>query len=149
MFYSTQDVPYGFPRDKGKWRLSSLYKVQVATTSNANYGSYNGGGNSITVPVGSWDVGYFLPIYTGTTTKVSFQLSPTALSGADETGDARFTTAAQASAAATSFVLGYTKVYQQLTSANTYVIYSIGATTSAGLNSDGGLNELFAELAYI
>lgn len=55
--YSTQNVPYGFPRDKGRW------KILVDTF--AGYTVANNGGVvslkfKITVPIGSWTLGYSL-----------------------------------------------------------------------------------------
>jgi len=38
--YSTQNVPYGFPRAKGRWQLSSLLRTQNSQTSNATYGAF-------------------------------------------------------------------------------------------------------------
>lgn len=57
-FYSTQSAPYGFPRDKGKWSVSSLYKGSSMAGSGATASSWYTTNQQITVPIGSWSVGY-------------------------------------------------------------------------------------------
>lgn len=54
--YSTQAVPYGFPRDKGRWEVSTIQKtnstaLSVTTTVPANVNSF-----WLNVPIGAWQV---------------------------------------------------------------------------------------------
>lgn len=149
--YSTQSVPYGFPRDTGRWRIGISYKSQVNTLSNASYGSFNAGGCKITVPVGAWNVGYSLPFYNANITRVTFNLSPTDMTGLSASdGDINFTTAVQASAALTT-VSGISNVSipTSLTSQTSYTVYTIGATTVAGIIANVSRAELFAEFNYL
>ena len=150
-YYSTQDVPYGFPRDGGKWRVSSLFKVQTLTTSNANYGSFASNGWSLTVPIGAWAIGYSLATFNSTTTSVHFNISPTSLSGvAIGSEDTDFTHALTATAAAASRSGVVTmRRPKTLTAQETWVLYTQGATTSAGIDADNQLSEIFAECAYV
>lgn len=55
VFYSTQDVPYGFPRDKGKWRVETLALALRTQTGAAStwYEFFR-----LTIPIGSWARGY-------------------------------------------------------------------------------------------
>lgn len=56
-YYSTQDTPYGFPRDEGKWAIENFYNTEVsqATTLNTLAALT---GVQLTVPIGAWDIGY-------------------------------------------------------------------------------------------
>jgi hypothetical protein len=148
--YSTQAVPYGFVRDEGRWRLSSLLKTTSATTSNATYGAYLAGGFALTVPVGGFRIGYTINMYNATTTAVYFQLSSTALTGGASTaGDSRLAARVQASAAATQINTATTSISEYLSSTATYVFYTLGATASAGLNGAETNCEIFAIPSYL
>ena len=52
--YSTQAVPYGFPRDKGRWDLEGQNRADNTSPANSTY-NHN---ITLTLPVGSWDLGY-------------------------------------------------------------------------------------------
>jgi hypothetical protein len=56
--YSTQAVPYGFPRDKGRWTSETIYQVRGTQVSPTNGGVYNLGGRQFRFPVGAWSGGY-------------------------------------------------------------------------------------------
>jgi hypothetical protein len=56
--YSTQDTPYGFPRDKGRWEVVSNYRTQTSTAFGGTGSWYAATGISMSVPVGSWRVGH-------------------------------------------------------------------------------------------
>lgn len=55
--YSTQDTPYGFPKDKGKWDIETLIR---ATTTGISIGSVDVwtsyANYALTVPIGSWKI---------------------------------------------------------------------------------------------
>jgi len=56
--YSTQNVPYGFVRDRRRWKIEYLYMSRWAQSSPANLSVYNATGRKITFPVGAWNAGY-------------------------------------------------------------------------------------------
>lgn len=152
MFYSTQDVPYGFPRDKGKWRVSSLLKSSSASTSNATYGSFISGGYALVVPIGAWCIGQKGGYTNATTTTVYFGLHNSALTGLSTTAASdlgAIVVFTKASAAANTTFTAYDKMNKTHTSAQTYVMYTLGATTSAVINGDTTLCEIFAEFNYV
>lgn len=55
-FYSTQDSPFGFPRDKGKWVLENIYAQELSQTSTQNTPNEITGAEII-IPVGAWILG--------------------------------------------------------------------------------------------
>lgn len=56
--YSTQATPYGFPRQKGKWRLMAISKV-ISTQAAPTVGVlYQTGNLQLGVPTGEWTTGY-------------------------------------------------------------------------------------------
>jgi len=60
--YSTQATPYGFPREKNKWVVSSITRAQYNQASPATSEVwYNVGSHQLSIPVGSWSVSYQSP----------------------------------------------------------------------------------------
>ena len=55
--YSTQNVPYGFPRQRGKWSVVSLYKVSLAKSSPTVNIWYNQNAQLV-IPTGEWVTKY-------------------------------------------------------------------------------------------
>lgn len=55
--YSTQKIPYGFPSQRGKWRIESLYMTQTSAAASATT-AYNTMGAAITLPVGEYSLWY-------------------------------------------------------------------------------------------
>ena len=53
--YSTQAVPYGFPRDKGRWEIRSLYKTSPGNSTNTTVAQITG--HQLLVPIGAWSLG--------------------------------------------------------------------------------------------
>lgn len=148
--YSSFKNPYGFPGQRGKFLVQAQYKVDSSTTSNANYGPFQSGGFALTVPIGSFDVGYGGILYNTTTTRVGFSLSPSSLTGVAELAESSidYTTRVQSPSAAVYFINAYVKRPQELSSALTYVMYTVGATTGAGIGGTGTFT-IFAENAYL
>lgn len=150
--YSTQKAAYGFPVQKGKWNITTLLKTQNSTTSNATYGSFISGGWALTVPIGEWYVGYDMELSSTSTTRATFNLSPTSIAGvALGAEDTRFSAdVITATNTAGTFVSHTRRIPQTVTSAaSTYVIYTLGATTGAVTEGDNSLCQLIAENAYI
>lgn len=148
--YSLADTPYGFVKSKGRWRVSSLFRANQITTSNANFGAFASGGFALTIPVGMTP-GYAVSLFNSTTTPVYFNLSPTSIIGTTlGNEDKRFTARVQSGAASTSTNSVYRKVDDVLTaSQETYTFYTHGATTSAGMTAVSEHCEIFAECAYV
>lgn len=142
-------VPFGFPKSKNRWRVATLHRVNVNVTSNATYGSFNGGGNQLVVPVGEWTVGHQYGILNNsTTTAVYYNISPTALTGlTNSTGyDASpFAIKTLSSAAAETDTSANISAPVSVTTAQTWVLYTLGATTNAGPQGAQGRQEIYAE----
>lgn len=65
--YSTQRTPYLFPADSGRWSVESLYQAAMAgSLVAATYGQFVG--TQLTVPVGSWNLGYAVDVSGSKTT---------------------------------------------------------------------------------
>lgn len=56
--YSTRRVPFGFPITPDKWTVSTTSTSDSTQTNPVSGTWYNPGSNSITVPIGVWDVYY-------------------------------------------------------------------------------------------
>lgn len=55
--YSTQGIPYLFPRAVGRWTVESFYRTAMAGSTTANtYGQFVG--TQLNLPIGSWTLGY-------------------------------------------------------------------------------------------
>lgn len=148
--YSISATPFGFPSTDNKWYIVALYRVQVSTTSNATYGSYNGGGNAITIPTGSWNWSVDMSPFSSTTTVVEFAFATSSISGAAAgSQDPSLTYRVESAAAATTFDLQHREIPIDVTAPTTYTMYSVGATTSAGIDSDNQLHQYKLTCAYI
>jgi len=147
--YSTQAVPYLFPRDGGRWELESIIKTSIATASNTNWGAFSSNGWALNVPVGGWTLGFTALLNSSVTTRISWSISPTALSGALGTEDSRWTTAIRASAAAsTDFPVSISNGIS-ISSSQNWVMYTLGATTSGNVLGSLGLSVIKAIPAYL
>lgn len=149
---SSWKAPFGMPVSEDRWRLASLWRTSSPTTSNATYGAFQSGGWALTVPIGAWRVGWQAGIYNATTVALYWNISSTALTGLSNTaGSAASPFAAyflppSATSAATKV---YTQQHQTLSSASTYVMYTLGATTSAGADGTVTISEIFSEFALL
>lgn len=149
--YSTQKAPFGFPAAKGKWRLAAILRTSNATTSNSSYGSYLNGGYKLTVPADNWRVGqrsgsYYFPA----NVDMYFSVSPTALTGlsAAQGGSLRCLTVRADSGSAGVVPADVSDDYV-LTTATDFVMYTLGASTSAGIDGKTNISEIYAECAYL
>ena len=57
VYYSTQDVPYGFPRDKGRWKLLSVRLTSELKASPAQNTWYTTN-MKLAIPAGAWRIGW-------------------------------------------------------------------------------------------
>ena len=152
--YSTQDTPYLFPRDKARWRLSTLFRTAVTPTSSATYVTMFSGAIKLSAPVGCWEIGQKCGgYYNVTTVTVNFALSPVALTGMTTTQGADQTkvivrTLSPVNGVAYTTAGNISDGYN-LTAVTDFIMYSLGATTSAGMDGTQTPFELYADLAYL
>lgn len=133
---STVDIsphksPFGFPSQVGRWRVNYLLRVQTAVASNATFAAF--AGMSFTVPTGDWSVAYDMGLYNITTTVVYWNLNNVSQAGlAASAADFTWQIATASPSAATYSIQAYVENPISLSSAGTFVMYTLGATTSAG-----------------
>lgn len=150
--YSNVKTPYGFPGDKPKWRLNSLHRTSGTTTANTpNYGTYLSGGFALTLPIGSWSIGWQAGRAVVSTVAVGFNLSNTSLVGVAENAVTLNTSLATFMVSGSGTFTGPISLSTpiQQNTASTYVMYTVGNTTSADLDGTRGIKEIFAENAYL
>ena len=141
--YSVQGNPYGWVSDKNKWRINQLWKTDTNQASNATFAAYTG--FQLIVGTGNWEVGYGMQFFNASTTKCFYALSPTSITGLAGTAiDNTLEVNTQASSAAIYFTYAKISRFESLSSQTTYLLYSLGATTSAGTAGASGSVEIFA-----
>ena len=142
--YSTQANPYGWVADKGRWEISSLYKITGTSSSSGNYTTFQSSSRALTVPVGSYEVGYFIGRITTTTVSLGINLSPTSIVGVSEqSADSTYSTCAL-SGSGTGTCSASVSAPQKITTQQTYIIYTVGATTAPELDGTRGVFKIFA-----
>lgn len=150
MDYSTQAVPYGFPKDRGRWSLYCKIRSALTNTSSATYVAFSGNAISLTVPSGSWKIAFqFNGIYSNTTTTITSSISPTSLAGlgVGSYSDLSFRTV---STGAVSYAIAASgQTFRNISTAENWVLYTIGAATTMGIDGTSTINELYAENAYL
>lgn len=58
--YSMTRAPFGFPGDKGRWRILAQSNSTNATVNVGSLNTWGVGIEKITVPIGAWELGYAL-----------------------------------------------------------------------------------------
>lgn len=155
LVYAPGGLPYGFPGQKSKWRLSAVNRTSTGTTSSATYNPFNSSAWILPVPNGQWNVGYQCDVYNASTTQIFYNLSTTSapLSALSPTvGNALqpFGARLRSSAAAEVDTKIYCTQPQEVTIAmEFYTMYTGGATTAGGIDGTAGYSEIFAENAYL
>jgi hypothetical protein len=151
--YSANKTPYLMPVQRGKWRVSRLDKTTTTSASNATYGSFNSAGCALVVPLGEWNVGWKTgAIFNTSTTAVWFAMSNSALTGLTSTAGGNVTNLVSriTSAAASATVsASYIDDYYSLSAASTFIMYTLGATTAAGIAAADAPFEMFADNSYL
>lgn len=70
--YSTARAPYGFPADRKKWAVSTIFlsrvELTVAPSANNSLYTYQGDCARLTIPTGAWNAGYNVAIWATRTT---------------------------------------------------------------------------------
>lgn len=151
-FYSTQDTPYGFPRDKGKWELQTLLLAQRSVSSPAGATWYEFG--QITIPSGSWIRGYkatfFHDAATSATRAIYVSLSETSAASSE---DSRLDTLYAAVAVDAYSFQAASADYSTTTATTNYLNSRTGGSTATTLStpstSSNNNTTIFARCAYI
>lgn len=61
-YYSTQKAPFGFPAERGKWAVKTIYKVLVSQVIGGYGTKYNIGSMMLSVPTGAWTLSALITI---------------------------------------------------------------------------------------
>lgn len=147
--YSTQDTPYGFPKDSGKWDIEFILNTAVTTASNATFAAMTG--MNFTVPTGAWDIGWLSSIAVTAVINLYFTLSDTSQTGLTATtSDRRLQThlLGTSGASSNSGDVHLTSP-RNLSSATTFTMYSLGATTTGTIEGNASASRFFARNAYL
>ena len=147
--YSTQAVPYGFPRDRSRWRVNFLRRVVDSTASNATFAAMTG--LSFGVPIGAWHVGYSAGLNVTAVIALYFNLNNVSQTGLSSTASdlsMQSTLFGTSGAASNSTMCRISKDFL-LTTAQTFVMYSLGSTTTGQLQGSVVQTEFFADNNYI
>lgn len=144
--YSIAGAPFGFPLNKDRWKIESYFRAQTSTTSNASYGNFSSGGWALTLPVGQWsELGYNLPIFSADTTSTYWNISPTSIVGAAlASEDIRYTSRIQSGGATNNFIKAVINNSITTSAVQTWVLYTLGATTAHGVDADNQPASIFA-----
>lgn len=149
MSYSTEKIPYGFPADNGRWAVIAAYTVQQTAKANTTFAQWYG--SQMDVPVGSWKLKLYAPIYmpasaTGAAARVALSTSTSTRSDLDLGG-----VCGNSSTGTSIYNFVSPEKDINLTAKTTY--YVIGYTTAAGgtygLDSDDQPDMIVAECQYV
>lgn len=147
-FYSTQDTPFGFPREKDKWVVETIQKARSTRSSpsaNTWYGSDDFSGSdaqSLVIPVGVWDTSFSALVYCNDTSATQPDIYAS-LSTADNAETDELMTARTSATWATA-TFDFTNTLQNrgfvnLSSATQY--YLVAKTGASGISNIFLLND--------
>ena len=152
-------VPFGFPKDRGKWNLASIFRVDFIQSSPSSGTWYNmtstsgtSGGCYLTYPVGKWYRGYRTIGYVPNGTNAP-DMSITLSTGSSTESDKSMTTkAATGLLGATAYVVSPMQQKDELTtdfSAATplYLNMKTGVASAGSLNMRGSTDAEFRIIA--
>ena len=162
VYYSNVKSPYGFPGQRGKWRIITKWPTNISLTpSNATW--YNPQSIVLNVPIGEWELGYTTSarvssaasiwvnqkITLSTTTSSESNQNFTTASGNDQVTNGFVTQTAPHTArdslslaAATPYYLLQHVQVSSGTPGSSCGVYGIGSANS-------GASEMYAENAYL
>jgi len=152
--YSTQDVPYGFPRNKDKWDVISHHRTQTNQNSTTTFTTFsNVDGHRLIVPVGTWDIMADLPSYSSNTNSNEFVFTEDTITG-NAFGSHTKTEQVhriQVSAASSGFVPKRLLFPYTASTATTFKLWNAqsSGTTTAGMDGDNQLFQFTARLNYV
>jgi hypothetical protein len=158
-FYSTQSTPFGFPRDRGKWSVSSI------STNSRNFtaATYSSLTEALSVPTGAWELSWTgdvvaSPASNPASSRISIiTLSSTALSGStDENIELTGAVGGKPGATATDFVARATIKKSAPTSVPSQTVYTLYGRANSGSPTNNATLDGFysptiikAECAYL
>lgn len=160
--YSTQSVPYLFPKQRAKWRIETDSKVVLTQTAAVSGTWYNptttsgtSGGTFLTIPIGEWNAGYDGLLGASSATNTS--VTKATLSTASNTeSDKRFTSAVILATTGPTATETDVNVHKDLplsvaTQAPYYLNLSSSQVGTGTLTLTGTLSDtiIFAECAYL
>ena len=140
--YSTQDTPYGFPRDKGKWDIINWCNTVVGSTSTTQSDLFA----IPAIPIGRWTTSVTGDMYTTGNAGSTYTLHVSETTA----GNAMYSSLGTTGIQNTVLVVTYghyqyfnLKYNFQLTSATSYYVVQdcTGTTTSTGVNGFAVVSE--------
>ncbi len=151
--YSTQNVPYGFPRDKGRWGLVSVYNAAIGniTLTTNQYSALNA---QLKAPIGAWEIGYSGCVLISATTVTHWGtlLAPATPTNAIRTHELYFVHYDNATATQHMETVSR-EASISLSASTTYLMYgevrTSSGTPSMGVQGDSGQFVIKAKCAYI
>jgi hypothetical protein len=91
-YYSTQKAPYGFPLEPTKWSVQMSDANQVTQDSPTEGVWYNLGSLSLSVPIGCWNLSYFVNGEVVNTSATAVNINVTLSTANNSASDAEFLT---------------------------------------------------------
>ena len=148
--YSTQAVPYGFPRQKAKWRIETAINSQLSIAIGAG-GFVNPVGAKLNIPAGNWEYGYDLSAQHNPAPAAAGITRATMTTSAGNFEDELMTTAGEVNVSVASFGLNLTRQRGLSLAAATdyYVNIYGGSVGTVYIRGDNATGYLFAENAYL
>lgn len=155
IYYSTQDVPYGFPRDKGKWDVETLELGGSFSQSSPASGTwYNI--LTLTVPVGAWNISYRVAPNANANASHQWRLRTTLSTANNSESDSattvyqtfNMTTGGASNSSTPEFAAQTSK---SLSSQTVYYLNISPTVSSMGtiVTSSSGSNKVVASCAYV
>ena len=152
--YSTQSVPYGFPINRGKWRVECLIKA-TETIAIGTINTWTVALNKLTVPIGSWARGYQATIRLGSSVSGNRTGSFTMESSAPTNAlyNQEMSSKIFAAAGADAVVTITKETFNELSAQTVYNVYGQIATATGSetwyIQASEGSTTLYAELALL
>lgn len=152
--YSTQDVPYGFPRDNSKWDVVSLHRTQTNQNSTTTFTTFaNVDGHRLTVPIGPWEVVAELPGFSSNLNSNEFVFTEDTITGNAISSHTKTEQVhrIQVSAASTGFIPKRLSFPYTASTATTFKLWNAqsSGTTTCGMDGDNQLFQFTARLNYV
>lgn len=154
-YYSTQDTPFGFPRDKGKWHVVLVDNTERVSPNLATNVWQAITGLTLSIPTGAWKHGYkgFLQQNAGGSASSQCHAVLEASTPANSTYSYPTTTSSYDAAAQFQGGQVYVEAPITLSSQTAYNIYTTytqgTATVTNRFRGDLAQTIIFAECAYI
>lgn len=151
--YSTQNVPYGFPRDKSRWELEVVLNGNPTQGSPVTNTWYHIGQLRFDKPAGLWSIGYETNVgITGSAVAASIMAELS--TSASASTDLRMRAGAYGATPSQPFLAYFKRSRSYPTTAATsyYMIYKTDIASSGTIQVyalDRGLTTITAENAYI